>query len=84
MEQSAKMKVVWLITERNDRSYWTRIGVGTVNKDGSINLSLSAVPVGNGRIQVRDYTPRDAEQHEGPPPPSPRAARHADAAEPAL
>ncbi len=82
MENSAKMKVVWLITERNDRSYWTRIGVGTVNKDGSINLSLSAIPVGNGRIQVRDYTPRDADPQDTPPPQAP--LRRFEAAEPAL
>jgi hypothetical protein len=72
MENSAKMKIVWLITERGDRSFWTRIGVGTVNRDGSINLALSAMPIGNGRIQVRDYTPRDADAQDAPPPPSPR------------
>lgn len=66
MDQSSKMKVVWLITERGERSFWSRIGVGNVNKDGSINLSLSAVPIGGGKIQVRDYTPRDAEPQETP------------------
>lgn len=54
-----RMKVVYTITEREGgKSYWTRIGVGFVNQDGSINLRLDAVPVA-GTIQVRDWEPRD-------------------------
>jgi hypothetical protein len=84
METSAKMKVVWLITERGDRSFWTRIGFGNVNRDGSINLALSAMPIGPGKIQVRDYTPRDADAQEPPSPsPSPRP-RPESLAEPEL
>jgi hypothetical protein len=58
---ATKMKVLWMITERADKSYWTRVGVGLVNRDGSINLVLEAVPLAGGRLQLRDYTPRDAE-----------------------
>ena len=53
-----KMKIVYTITERGDRSFWTRIGVAYVNRDGSLNVKLEAVPV-NGTMQVRDWTPRD-------------------------
>ena len=60
------MKVVWMITERGDRSYWTRVGVGFVNRDGSITLSLDAMPVGAGKLQIRDYSPRDAEAGQAP------------------
>ena len=63
---ATRMKTVWLINERNDRSYWTRIGVGMVNRDGSITLSLDALPTGNGKLQVRDYVPRDADGAEAP------------------
>jgi hypothetical protein len=53
-----KMKVVYTINERGERSFWTRIGVAYVNRDGSLNVKLDAVPV-NGTMQVRDWTPRD-------------------------
>ena len=55
---SNKMKVVYTITERGERSYWTKIGVAYVNRDGSLNVKLEAVPV-NGTMQVRDWTPRE-------------------------
>jgi hypothetical protein len=44
--------------ERNGKAYWTRIGVGLVNRDGSWNLLLDAIPI-NGKIQVREWQPRD-------------------------
>jgi hypothetical protein len=55
---SNKMKVVYTITERGERSFWTKIGVAYVNRDGSLNVKLEAVPV-NGTMQVRDWAPRD-------------------------
>src|SRR5262249_4592303 len=57
----AKMKTVYAITERGGRSFWTKIGVGFANRDGSISLRLDAVPV-NGTMQVRDYEPREWER----------------------
>lgn len=59
--ETTKMKVLWMITERGDRSFWTRIGVGSVNRDGSVNLTIDAMPMRGATIQLRDYTPRDAE-----------------------
>ncbi len=51
------MKVVYTVVERAPgKSYWVRIGVGFVNKDGSLNLKLDAVPT-NGSLQVRDWEP---------------------------
>ena len=52
--QPKQMKTVFTITERNGRSFWTRIGVGFVNGDGSLNLRLDAIPL-NGNLQVREY-----------------------------
>ena len=63
MEQN-KYKVAYVITERNDKSYWTRIGVAFTNKDGSLNVKLEALPLG-GAIHIRDYEPRD-EVEPGP------------------
>ncbi len=68
MDTNAKqMKVVWMIVERGDKSFWSRLGVGFVNRDGSVNLQLDAVPcVPGARIQIRDYSPRDAADGEPP------------------
>ena len=52
-------KVVYVINERNGKSYWTRIGFGSVNKDGSMNLRFDAIPIGGATVQVRDWEPRD-------------------------
>jgi hypothetical protein len=53
------MKAVFTVVERSPgKSFWTRIGVGFVNKDGSLNLRLDAIPI-NGTIQVRDWEPAE-------------------------
>jgi hypothetical protein len=57
MDQS-KMKVVYVITKRGERSFWNRIGVAFVNRDGSLNVKLEAMPVA-GECQIRDYVPRE-------------------------
>lgn len=55
---SSKMKIVYVISERNGRSFWNRCGVAFVNSDGSLNVKLEAIPV-NGEIHIRDYVPRE-------------------------
>jgi len=57
-EHATKMKVVYTITERGDKSFWTRIGGATVNRDGSLSVKLDAIPV-NGTMQIRDWQPAD-------------------------
>src|SRR5580704_6272895 len=52
------MKVVYTVVDRAGKSYWTRVGVGFVNRDGSLNLRLDAIPT-NGTLQVRDWEERD-------------------------
>ena len=44
MDQT-KVKIVYVITERNNRHFWNRVGVAFVNRDGSLNVKLEAVPV---------------------------------------
>lgn len=55
---SSKMKIAYVISSRNGKNFWNRVGVAFVNHDGSINVKLEAVPV-SGEIQIRDYVPRD-------------------------
>ncbi len=50
-------KVVFAITERGEKSYWTRVGVAYTNRDGSLTLKLDALPV-SGTLQVRDEEAR--------------------------
>jgi hypothetical protein len=52
------MKIAYVITTRNGRNFWNRVGVAFVNNDGSINVKLEAMPV-NGEIQIRDYVAKD-------------------------
>lgn len=56
--EASKMKIVYVITDRNQRKFWNRIGVAFVNADGSVNVKLEAIPV-SGEMQIRDYVPRD-------------------------
>ena len=55
---SSKMKIAYVITEREGKHYWNRIGVAFVNRDGSLNVRLEAIPV-KGELQIRDYVPKD-------------------------
>jgi hypothetical protein len=58
--RAKRFKEVWLVEDRkNARSVWTRVGTAFENADGSWNIRLSAVPVGAGRLNVRDPLPRE-------------------------
>lgn len=64
--QNNKMKTVYTVVERDHgngqkKSYWVKLGIGFVNRDGSINLKLDGAPT-NGQLQVRDY--ESAEERE--------------------
>lgn len=72
-----KMKVVYTITDRGDKSWWTKIGVAYVNRDGSLNIKLEAMPV-NGSLHVRDWTPREEQASDD----KPRRGNGANAAAP--
>lgn len=59
MDDQRKVKVVYTVVERGEgKSFWVRVGVGSTNRDGSLNLRLDAIPV-NGLLQVRDWEPND-------------------------
>lgn len=51
------MKIVYTVVDRDGKPHWVRIGVGFVNKDGSINVTLDALPT-NGMLQIRNWEPQ--------------------------
>lgn len=55
---ASKMKIVYVVSDRRSRRFWTRIGVAFTNSDGSVSVKLEAIPV-SGEMQIRDYVPRD-------------------------
>ena len=77
-DQPKNMKAVFTMVERTQagsgttKSYWTKVGVGFVNRDGSITLRLDALPI-NGTLQVREWEPYDRRQDGNDPPPRPRS-----------
>jgi hypothetical protein len=73
--QARQMKTVYTVVNRGEgKSFWTKVGVGFVNRDGSWNLRLDAIPT-NGTLQVRDWEPRDA---DGTPEAPARRGRETD------
>lgn len=53
---------VYVIDEKGEgatkRSFWTKVGVGFENRDGSFSIELSALPV-KGRLHMRLANPKD-------------------------
>lgn len=49
------MRDVFTVVEnpKGGKDFWVKVGVAFVNKDGSENVILHALPV-NGRLQIRD------------------------------
>jgi len=66
------MKQLVAVTTRNEKNYWTRIGVAYENSDGSWNLRFNYFPtdLAKTNIQLRDFQARDdgrgaePEEHE--------------------
>jgi hypothetical protein len=57
-DRSNDPKPVFALTERDEKTYWTRIGAAFSNKDGSITVQLDALPV-SGRLQIREDEGRE-------------------------
>jgi hypothetical protein len=67
LKESIGLKDVYAIKEREStggeaKDHWTRIGIGFVNRDNSINVVLDAIPL-NGRFHIRD---RQTSQKQAP------------------
>jgi len=70
MKENITMKDVFTVAERPQGSVegkdrWTKIGIGFVNRDNSINVVLDAFPT-NGRLQIRDRVPYPNKQQPQP------------------
>jgi hypothetical protein len=52
-DRNNETKTVYAVTERNGKSFWTKVGVAFVNSDGSLNVNLDALPI-SGKLQIRD------------------------------
>ncbi len=65
MNDRASPKHVFAVTERGDRTHWTRIGVAFVNRDSSLTLRLDALPL-NGTLVVRDAKSDEPDDHPRP------------------
>jgi hypothetical protein len=50
---TAAWRVVYSIVERNSKKHWLRVGIAFVNRDGSLNVRLDAVPI-NGQLHIRE------------------------------
>lgn len=56
-------KAVYTVIEssgRSERPLWLRIGTAFVNRDGSLNVKLNALPV-NGTLHIRDVDQKEPE-----------------------
>lgn len=56
---SEKIWVVYTIIDKPgyDKSIWVRIGRAFINRDGSYNLNLDALPL-TGKLHLREEVPR--------------------------
>lgn len=57
-EKNNDKKSVFALTERDQKTFWTRIGAAFLNKDGSVTVQLDALPV-SGRLQIREDEERE-------------------------
>ena len=57
MSPSPTHKIVYAVIERSGRKHWLRIGIAFVNRDGSLNVRLDAVPL-TGQLHIRDDSGR--------------------------
>jgi hypothetical protein len=61
-----RFKEVWMVEDRPEaKSIWTRVGTAFENQDGSWNIRLSALPVGSGRLNMRDPIDRSTHGDRG-------------------
>lgn len=67
----ADYKIVFAVIERGPKKHWLRIGMAFVNRDGSLNVKLDALPL-NGQLQIRNETARSGPLDEDTAPAQPR------------
>lgn len=64
MEKSEGVKDVYQITDiEGKKSIWTRIGSAYTNKDDSLNVVLTCLPI-NGRLHIRERSKKNGNGKE--------------------
>lgn len=60
MENNTKrLRAVYTVVPKQEgKDVWLRVGSAFDNRDGSVSVLLDAVPV-SGKLQIRDFQPRD-------------------------
>ena len=53
-----QVKDVYTIIKNGEKAFWQKVGRAHINKDGSLNVYLNALPL-NGELNIRDPRPRD-------------------------
>ena len=51
------------IVEKGEKSFWNRIGTAFLNRDGSYNIYLDALPR-DGKVQIREIKDEDRRKGE--------------------
>jgi hypothetical protein len=46
-------KDVYTVIRNGEKAFWQKVGRAHINKDGSLNVYLNALPV-NGELNIRD------------------------------
>ena len=65
-EGQAPALIAFHVTERNGKSYWTRIGAAWDHEDAKgLTMQLDLVPVNGGRIVLREPAADDGQTDEG-------------------
>jgi len=57
-------KILYLLVETNEKTYWNRAGVGFVNSDDSINVKMDLFP--GLTFNLRDPKPNGDQPEEAP------------------
>ena len=58
---SKNRKDVYTIKTGGKKKYWVKIGAAFVNKDGSLNVYLDAMPL-SGELNIRDAKVKSPEE----------------------
>ena len=58
--------IAWYVAERGEKSFWTRIGAAWDHDDGKgMTLQLDLMPIGEGRIVLREPSVDTEDEGEG-------------------
>ncbi len=56
-----QVKDVYTIVKNGEKAFWQKVGRAHVNKDGSLNVYLNALPL-NGELNIRDPKAKETAQ----------------------